>query len=444
MPRVLRIFTPALLALVSACKDEAAPADVEEVTFWQHAAPIFYDKCVGCHSEGGIAPFRLDNYEDARTWSRSSAQAVAARTMPPFLMTADGSCGEFLGSPALTQAEIDTLVAWADADAPEGQPRTDLVAAAPPTLDSGLDLHTPDFVPVAQGGPLASFDEYRCFLLEPGLDRDVFLTGYDVQPGNPRLVHHVLAMPVDLDAESWRGDGSTNGQVIAELDAMEPDRDGWPCFSAAGEGVSVRQLPVTWAPGMGVVEYPEGTGARLSETDVVVIQVHYNLFDGPDSAESDSTLVRLRTADAVEREGYFVLLDSFLDTLFADQPATIEPGAERARYAWEMELGPMLQFDFGIEQAEVHGIFPHMHEYGRKWRAALLDDEGERCVGDVRRWDFNWQLYYFFEQPPTITTRSRLKVECEYDTRGASDPVLPGWGTQNEMCLAGLFVVPPK
>jgi hypothetical protein len=36
----------------------------------------------------------------------------------------------------------------------------------------------------------------------------------------------------------------------------------------------------------------------------------------------------------------------------------------------------------------------------------------------------------------------RLEVTCEFDTRGATGPVTPGWGTQNEMCLAGLYLVP--
>lgn len=443
MLRDLRKLTPALLLLASACKDdEAPPADDLETTYWQHVAPIYFNSCVGCHSEGGIAPFRLDNYEDARTWAKSSAAAVAARTMPPWLMTSDGSCGDFRGSLALTEEQIDTIAAWADADAPEGEPRDDLEARELPRLESGLDLQTPEFVPEAQGGPLAAFDEYRCFLIEPGLDRDKFITGYEVTAGNPKLVHHVIAMPVDLDAQSWFGDGSTNREVIEKLDAESPDRDGWPCFSAAGEGVAVPQQPVTWAPGMGAVEYPEGTGVRLRESDVVVVQLHYNLHDGPGNTESDSTQVRLRLADEVEREGVFMLVDLFIDTLFSDKPDSIPAGKPDARYEWDVEIGEWLFADLGLERAELHGVFPHMHERGRKWRATLEGDGGEACLGDVPRWDFGWQLYYFYNELPIIDRSSRLKVTCEYDTRADKDPITPGWGTENEMCLAGLFVVP--
>jgi hypothetical protein len=49
---------------------------------------------------------------------------------------------------------------------------------------------------------------------------------------------------------------------------------------------------------------------------------------------------------------------------------------------------------------------------------------------------------YFYETPMRVGADDTLHVTCTYDTRGATEPVLPGWGTQNEMCLMGMFVVP--
>lgn len=84
-----------------------------------------------------------------------------------------------------------------------------------------------------------------------------------------------------------------------------------------------------------------------------------------------------------------------------------------------------------------------MHQRGRKLKVELIEGGGApQCAADVQRWDFNWQLYYFYEQPLALTTKSKLRITCEYDTQSANEPVLPGWGTQNEMCLAGLFIVP--
>ncbi len=454
-PRFLAV--PALvLWSLSGCSDDA-PLETR-TNFWEDVAPIYFDSCVGCHREDGVAPFRLDTYEAASAWADASVAAVTARTMPPWLMDSDGSCGEFRGSRALTDDEIAKISAWVADGVEEGPVRTDLVPAAPPVLTEGLDLITPVFMPEIEGGPLAEFDEYRCFLLEPGLAKDMFITGYDVTPGNPEIVHHILAIPVDPEGPSYI-DGVTNMEVIEGLQAGSPDRDGWPCFGAAGDGVRVEQIPVTWAPGMGAVEYPPGTGVRLDKDDVVVVQVHYNLHDhgshshtastGPGGTTlrhggelSDSSQVRLRLADAVDREGYFVIADMFLDTLFFGEPATITPGQASAPYQWTFDLKWLLD-EVGVDSADLYGIYPHMHERGQTWRAELLNPETpNQCLGNVQRWDFGWQLYYFYQAPIRVTNTSQLQVTCNYDTLDLVDPVLPGWGTNNEMCLAGMFLVP--
>jgi hypothetical protein len=449
----IKIFLlPALL--LPACKDgdpgdddstgttgatDDSTGSVTGRSYWQDVAPIYFERCVTCHQSGGIAPFALDNYADAAAWAPASVAAVAARTMPPWLLTDDGSCGTFRGSRALSTAEIETISEWADGGAPEGEPRDDLKVPPLAGLDADLDLHTPEFTPEVVGGPLAEFDEYRCFLIDPQIDHDVFLTGYEVTPGNPGLVHHLLAMPVDPDAIV--DGGQTNAQRMQALDDESPDRDGWPCFSMAGEGVQADGLPVTWAPGMGAVEYPEGTGVRIPAGRKVVIQIHYNLHDPALEGQSDRSHLGLRLAESVEREGFFDIIDPFIDTLFQGEPDALEPGQASVKYDWSVPLGDYYLGGGGGEM-QVYGIFPHMHERGRKWSARFVDGDETQCIGDVQNWDFDWQLYYFYDQPQIVRPGTRLEVTCDFDTRGADGPVTPGWGTQNEMCLAGLYVVP--
>ena len=38
---------------------------------------------------------------------------------------------------------------------------------------------------------------------------------------------------------------------------------------------------------------------------------------------------------------------------------------------------------------------------------------------------------------------TQVQVTCEYDTSADTAPVLPGWGTRNEMCLTVLMVALP-
>jgi hypothetical protein len=65
------------------------------------------------------------------------------------------------------------------------------------------------------------------------------------------------------------------------------------------------------------------------------------------------------------------------------------------------------------------------------------------CASHLEGWDFHWQEFYFYKTPPTITPDSQVQVTCDYDTSADTAPVLPGWGTRNEMCLTVLMVALP-
>lgn len=409
------------------------------LTFWDDVAPVLYQSCVTCHREGGAAPFALETYADAAAWAPAVAAAVQARTMPPWLVTSDGSCGEFRHSRWLPQDTVDMIAAWTEQGAPEGEPRDDLAIPELPQLEDATTIETPEFVPEIQGGALAQFDEYRCFLIDPQLPGDRFLTGYDVVPGNDAIVHHVLVMPVDPDLPV--DGGMTNAEVMQALDDESPTRDGWPCFGEAGDGVETSGIPVVWAPGQGMVEFPEGTGLRVAANEQLVVQVHYNLANPANVGMSDQTAVQLRLEEEVEREGFMILPDPFLDSIFQGDPIELPPGEPSVEYTWELPVGELLAWT-GLPQVDLYGVMPHMHEFGRAMDLQIDGPEGTECAAEVLHWDFAWQLLYFYEQPRTLTDADVLRVTCDFDTVGADEPVLPGWGTHNEMCLMSMYLVP--
>jgi Copper type II ascorbate-dependent monooxygenase, C-terminal domain len=453
-----RLTLPLLAALYStACRDHDDPdADADDssdggsadegsstgavaaITYWQDLAPVIMDRCAGCHTEGGIAPFALDSYDAAAPWAASAAQAVASKAMPPWLVEADGSCGDFHEPRVLDDDEIAMFQAWASEGAKPGDPRDDLKAPEPDRLLDADAFMTPEFVPMVTGGELTAHDEYRCFLIDPQLEQDRFVTAFEVVPGNASIVHHVLMFNVDPSLDL--GGGATNLDAIEALDAESPDRDGWPCFGAAGEGVEPAGLPVVWAPGTSATRYPEGVGARVSAGELFVVQVHYNLAGIEGESEPDRSEVRLQLEDAVEREGFMQLPDPFLDSIFGDTPESLPPGLAATDYSWDLPVAAALPP--GVSAFEIHGVFPHMHERGQQMRMDRVRDGQSSCEVFVPQWDFHWQGMYFYEQPVVVDAADTLHVTCTYDTRDATEPVLPGWGTQNEMCLMGLFVVP--
>jgi hypothetical protein len=412
-------------------------------TYWADMAPLFAQHCMRCHSEGGIAPFRLDDYAQAKSFSELIAHVTRERIMPPWSVTSDGSCGEFANSEALTDDEIERISQWVASGAREGKPRS-IEVPKPSVLPDAREFKTPEFFPEIQGGELAANDEYRCFSMDAPADPSAFITGYEVVPGSPAIVHHVLLLLVDPDQPGELEDapGRTNGELMSALDAQSPDRDGWPCFGLAGDGVAVAAVPVIWAPGQGVVTYPNDAGVPLRPKYKMIIQVHYNLADERNRGMRDQTTVRLRIVPKVENVGMFELEDLLLDTLFRGEPTTLPPGRDSTLFSWkasgtELGLGPG-------DQLKLYGIMPHMHQRGRKYEMTIgKAGEPASCVTKVDRWDFQWQRMYFYASPLTVTADTELNVTCDYDTSDTTEPVKPGWGTRNEMCLATLFFTLP-
>ncbi|HWO10560.1 MAG TPA: hypothetical protein VNN80_13805, partial [Polyangiaceae bacterium] len=334
-----------LLALLPACgEDSTTPeaAATSEPTFWQDVAPILESKCTACHQSGGIAPFALDNLEQAQQRARSIADLTEARVMPPYLMEVGGACGSFDESQALTDGEIAVIGAWARGQRLAGTPGV-ITPHETLSLPTGTDVFTPNFTPQIEGGPLAEFDEYRCFALDLDLAEQAFVTGFEVSPGNTAIVHHGIAMLVDPAAPSYI-DGLSNAQAIERLRAGDPNpsRDGWSCFGEAGEGVRIEGPLAVWAPGLGPYTFPAGAGVRVQPGRQLVLQLHFNLAKPEVRGQSDRTRVRLQLADRVDRLATFFLADAFLGSLFRDEPPdTLAPGNPAARYSWTGSLADL-------------------------------------------------------------------------------------------------------
>ena len=233
--------------------------------------------------------------------------------------------------------------------------------------------------------------------------------------------------------------------MIESLDASSPDQPGWDCFGAAGQGVLVEGTPVTWAPGGGAFNFPEGTGIRIDPGYALVLQTHYNLVNGDGE---DHTVVRLSMADEVEREAVNALDDRFLATLFNGAPVEIPPGEESFVWSWSNTLSSFNSRIAGWEKVEIFGMLPRMHELGHRMEVTLIEgpaaDPEESCGLYVDRWDFSWQTAYMYENPITVDPGTRLHVACEWDSSDRTSPTSPGLGTGNEMCLIGVYAAEAK
>src|SRR5262245_64152389 len=137
--------------VMNGAPQQAAPASAAAPTFSADVAPIMYAKCVTCHRPGEVAPMSLITFKDVRPWAGSIRDKVSSRAMPPW--HADRQYGAFRNEQSLTPAEIDTIVKWVNAGAPEGNPSR---MPALPKFPEGWQIGTPDAViemPVAYSVP---------------------------------------------------------------------------------------------------------------------------------------------------------------------------------------------------------------------------------------------------------------------------------------------------
>jgi hypothetical protein len=157
----------------------------------------------------------------------------------------------------------------------------------------------------------------------------------------------------------------------------------------------------------------------------------------------DSTTVHLRYAPSVNRQLAFMLPDPFLGSLGNDTPDSLTPGLADAKYTWT-KTGADLGLQ-GIPSVDLVAVLPHMHGRGLRQHLYLGGVGGApmACAADLENWSFHWQEFYFYKTMPTITPDTVIQVTCEYDTSLDTQPVLPGWGTRNEMCLTVLMVALP-
>jgi hypothetical protein len=283
-----------------------------------------------------------------------------------------------------------------------------------------MTLVTPEFTPSIRP------DHYRCFLLDPELTADRYLTGISVRPGAPEITHHMLLF-----------NASGEALALAEQDSGADGRPGYDCFGfgimqyfATGE----MELVGTWAPGISSTPFPAGTGIRLPAGSKLVAQMHYNTIE---KILPDASAVDLAIVDSVDRVARSILLDDF--------DLIVPAGVTDATYAWTLSMDdilPRVYVRVPKSGYDILGVYPHMHERGVRQRLSYIEDDVETCLYDVDRWNFHWQEFFYYEDAdvPRIFRRGDLKLECVYDTVGLDQPLEWGEGTQDEMCLTVLYV----
>jgi hypothetical protein len=252
----------------------------------------------------------------------------------------------------------------------------------------------------------------------------MYLSSYEILPGNRRVVHHVL-MYLDKHGTSEK------------LDALQPGPGydsalGLPGFVPTGSLGG-------WAPGNAPHVLEDGIVRILPKGDRIVMQVHYHKTGKP---ELDQTKLGLYFSKAPPKRavGFFMVLP--IDARFGGMQIT--PGD--ANYE--------VRADFYVNQPlEAITITPHMHLLGKDMTVtAHLPDGTKEPLLRIDDWDFNWQETYSFAKPVSLPAGTTLKLVAHFDNSENNPynpnrpPKLVTWGEQTteEMCIAFLEVLPVR
>lgn len=397
--------------VVSTPPPDSDPAG--EPVYYGQVERIMRDNCVECHSThpDRLAPFSLATFEDAFEAADTApiSFAVMNRTMPPYYANNDGDCQDLHGSKWLTEEEIGILTAWTNGQHLEGNP-ADTVAPLPPptvlpevnkTLDIGGD-YTPD---------VSRDDDYRCFVV-PALGASAFLTGVHVRPTNLKVAHHVILYTLDSLASQ---------QEVEQRDLMDAG-PGYNC----NEGVSDAgaSFLTGWAPGQAATVFPAGTGVAVDGTRKLVIQLHYNLANS--DGRPDHTVIDLDLATSVQSQAQIISVKGNVDLPWGEVDA-IATGTRP------------LALPGALTSARVWGGMLHMHNRGTG-AELTVERTADSCLLDLDGWSFHWQHFYWYREALRVNRNETLRVTCHYDTTGDTARVTWGEGTDQEMCLAYLYI----
>ena len=404
--------------------------------------------------------------------------------MPPWMPGRDSP--PYLGQSRriLTAAEKDLIARWV-----RGGTRIGAGGSVVP-IGGGSDAPgaTVTLAPARAYLPKAAvggMDDYHCFVLEPHLTEDVFVTSAVVKPQQAGIVHHVILFEA----------AGENAREARRLNAHSGG-NGWTCFggpgltethpdadAAASDRLGAPQWISAWVPGHTTNATPAGTGVLVHAGAAVVMQVHYNLMH---RAKRDRSRAVLRVVPAADSA--LTPLDTMLIPAPVELPCprgvrselcsrSVAVSEEARKYGYSAALIPAgllylcrksltdypsapasvssltTTCDRRVNRAlRIYGVAGHMHLRGFDIRIDLNPESAAaRTLLHIPRWDFHWQDAYYLAQPLDANVGDTIRVTCRFDNSAKRQPVVNGtrlkpryvlWGegTTDEMCLGLLQV----
>jgi hypothetical protein len=383
-----------MLPVLAVAADTAKPAP----TFAKDVAPLFQEKCQECHRPGTAAPMSLVNYEETRPWAKSIRQRVITRNMPPWHLDKTVGVQHFQNDRSLTEAQIATIVAWADAGAPMGNPK-DMPPPKQWPDDGGWQLAKvygqPELVLKSEDYTMPAHGQDVWFkpLTDVPLTEPRWVRAVEMRPGTlpgRKIMHHVLARLIQSESS---GTG-TPGAAAASDDG-----------GAAGAG-----LLMEWAVGKNYDTYRPNTGKLLLPGSHIWWELHLHAVG---EAIRDHAELAVYFYPKGQEPKYRTYL-----TLFGATPNTgarldIPPNTLASTQGYHVLR----------QAARLENFQPHMHLRGKAMSIeAILPDGTTQMLSYVDHFNFNWMTNYIYadDAAPMLPRGTMIHVTAWHDNTRAN------------------------
>jgi Flp pilus assembly protein TadD/mono/diheme cytochrome c family protein len=391
------------------------------VTFNKGVAPILYQNCAPCHHSGGLGPFPLLTYTDARKHARQIVEVTHSRYMPPW--PPQPGYGDFRDSRRLTEAQVQTFADWLQSGALEGS-AADLPPA--PVFHSEWQLGKPDLIlemPAPFITAAAGKDIFRNFVIPTDLKQTRYVRGIELRFNQTRTVHHANIV-LDHTGSLRKRDGEdghpgfSGMDIITEAAPNEFDPDSHFLF---------------WKPGTVLHFEPPGMNWRLDPGTDLVINLHLQPTGKPESIRAQIGLYF--SPDPPKRHPMLVQLEH-------DGAIDIPPGDKDFVITDHLTI-PV--------DSHLLAIYPHAHYLGKVIDAwAILPNGTRRALIRIPDWDINWQAVYDYREPVFLPKGTVVHMRISYDNstanrRNPNSPpkrVRTGDGSEDEMGHVWLQLLP--
>lgn len=392
-----------------------------DVTFAKDVAVILQRSCQNCHRPHGLAPMSLLTYEDARPWARAMKERTALREMPPWFIDKNIGIQHFKDDYSVTDEEIATIAAWADAGAPRGNP-----ADLPPPIEwtdaNVWRIGTPDLI---VSSPVITV---------PAVGSDVY---DDYGPVPIGLTEDRYIKAVEVKEVRLFGDDETGREARRQAEGS------FAIFTIHHLGLHIGETYTTGVLGQDHLPLEERSGFRLT----------YNVGGIPAVYPDDTGVLleagsELRFAVHLFAAGQEIPVRA--DVGFVLHPRDFQPKYKQAGFIVMGSVGEDLDIPGNEDNVRhdgfyimpQHGILtnyePHMHAAGKRMCMEAIYADQTRETLNCSDYNHNWALAYVYEEDyaPILPKGTVLHISGWFDNtaknRNVADPRnWQGWGNRS-------------